>query len=95
MSGSPNMQDIALLRNALEVINRERETIERAQKQKETEELRIDQAQQRLRKSAEEVKCLMEAMDCASPGNFGYENRMMALLTGMAKHAEEYGRQHP
>lgn len=84
MSGCPNIPDIKLLCDALAEINKERAAIESARAQKQHYEFCIDQAQQRLRKQEAEVKRLMEAMDCASPGNFGYENRMMALLTGIA-----------
>lgn len=94
MSGRPNMQDIALLRTALEQVAKENDEIERAQKNKAHAELCIENAIQRRNTAAEQVKKLMEAMDCSSPGNFGYENRMFALLTGLREHAEQYGRTH-
>lgn len=94
MSGVPNMQDIALLRDALEEINKERANIEKASADRSHCDLRIDQAQQRLVKAEREMRRLMEAMDCTSPGNHGYSNRVIALLTGLAQHAEEHGRKH-
>lgn len=94
MSGVPNMPDIALLRDALAEINKERAAIEKAGEDRAHCDLRIDQAQQRLAKAEKEMRRLMDAMDCSSTGNHGYPNRMIALLTGLAQHAEEYGRKH-
>lgn len=85
MSGTPNMQDIALLHAALAEVDAERAKIGQAENQKQHYQLCIDEAEQRLRKHQTEVKRLMEAMDCASPGNHGYENRLMALLTGLSR----------
>lgn len=95
MSGRSNMPQIAELRDALEAINRERAELDRAEKDKAHCELRIDQGTQRLHKAEADMKRLMAEMDVHAPGNYGYEHRLIALLTGLAKHAEEYGRSNP
>lgn len=41
------------------------------------------------------MKRLMAAMDCEQTGNTGYENRLMALLTGLSMTAEQHGRNNP
>lgn len=88
------MEDIAALRKALEEYRKESEAISSAQKQLAHYELVIDQAAQRRTTADRQIRALMEKMDCASPGNAGYENRLLVLLEGIAQHSEEYGRTH-
>lgn len=95
MSGFPNLPDIELLRAALATINKERAAIDRAREQAQHYHDCIEAARNRLHMAEKEMKRLMAAMDCEQTGNTGYENRLMALLTGLSETAENYGRSHP
>jgi predicted transcriptional regulator len=94
MSGFPNSPDIAELRSALEEFRKESDAIERAQGELRRAELALAQASERRLKADKKVRELMTRMDCSATGNNGYENRIFTLLTGLAEHAEQYGRTH-
>lgn len=95
MSGKPNMPDIASLHRALAAVAEEEGVIYRAQGERSKANRLIEGAEERKAEALKKVNELMAAMDCASPGNTGYQARLSALLSGLSRHAEDYGRAHP
>lgn len=89
MSGIPNLPDIAELRIALvELIKIERD-IESATFIRVTAEKSIREAEDRKKDMRDRVDTLLKRMDVDSPGNFGYQNRFRALLSGLAMSTED------
>lgn len=95
MSGVPNVQQIRELRRALAEIEKEQKDIQQAQDELRHRETIISCANQRLAKQRKTVRELLDAMDCGPNGNYGSENRMIAMLTGLVSDAAIGARSEP
>jgi hypothetical protein len=85
MSGYPNVPDVVELRSCLLSLKMEDEAIVRATHAKARAEKDIVESQARARGYAERIDKLMSNMDCAQPGNLGYKNRLLVLLTTLSE----------
>lgn len=92
MSGQPYPNGAAALSAEFRALNEARQKIARLQGVIETQKQAIVEERVKENAASENIKRLMADMDVSSPGNFGYEGRLMWLLREMNTQAEEYGR---
>lgn len=93
MSGTPNVEQVRKLREALARADKERKAISEAESAIRHQELCLSCASGRLQTAEREIAELLRAMDCESgSGNFGHQGRNLALLTLLAQDAERFGR---
>jgi len=84
MSGTPNTTQAEELANALLEIDRIDTETRISEDKTKALALHIQKMQEERTDAFVRVKKLLDSMDCASPGNNGYERRMLALLTLLA-----------
>lgn len=85
MSGYPNPKDITELRATLQALKVEDAEVAKATTDRINAQTRLEEAKERVQMYQDKAKRLMDAMDVLAPGNTGYHNRLMALLTGLAE----------
>jgi predicted transcriptional regulator len=80
VSGLPNPTQAAELVTALREVDAVTISLDEKRNQATQLKREIDQLVERHTQLVKQVTELVTAMDCASPGNFGYERRMFQLL---------------
>lgn len=91
MSGKPNPTQIGQLRHCAAMVREFDNEIERlrdliANSTKQLEDIQASRAV-----NAEKIVKLLDAMDCQSSGNFGYEGRIVWLLAELVDQARATG----
>ncbi len=94
MSGFPNLEQIATLRDELEIASTADNDIARLNLQIKEAKDALTLATEKRAAAMRAIDDLLASMDCRQTGNTGYENRRVALLKGLAMVAERYGRTH-
>jgi hypothetical protein len=85
VSGYPNPKDIVELRSCLLALKAEDAEVAKATADELDAKKRLEGAKERVRHYLENINDLMANMDCAQPGNHGYKNRLITLLTALAE----------
>lgn len=84
MSGYPNLSAISELRAALRDLSSADALIARADADRRRALVMLGEGSQQQRDALDKVNKLLAEMDCAQPGNGGYHNRLLVLLTALA-----------
>ena len=85
MSGQPNSEGISSLKFHLEKLSEANYGIEVAKEAVVTANDQLEKYKRQQRESLEEIERLMQSMDVASPGNSGYQDRLLRLLVGLTE----------
>ena len=92
MSRLPNQPQVEELAETLREIDLTASTIDESRLKVRQIEDAVKLLVTRHARLVEKAQKLMEEMDCSAPGNCGYEGRLFALLTMLARASQPEGR---
>lgn len=95
MSGKPNREGVEQLSACFRQLSDAQDEIKRIESIISTKQTELDENKEKANTARKSIQQLMQEMDVAAPGNFGYEGRLMWLLQALNSQAERYGRQTP